>query len=1049
MTNKSPKGNGNSCNDSVECEEVDNVNNDNDNNNNARFILDQLKGNFIEEGKTTCRSCLRSKTLPCRQVLNVVGVVEASSSSIVWTVQLLHQLQEIIIQEYAHFPLGTNDEKNVIFSTTTATTTIPTTTSLSCMSQAVTGLRFVQLLLLLLLQKNNNSISNNRSLLLLPLVPPGTYHKIIVTVLEHWIMGICDFVRHTWKNRLPSSSSSSSSSSSQSKTNDDDNDTSNTTLTTTEQQKYNAMTADASIDLDPRPVFCFTFMSLLRMNEYVKTTGGSEILVPVWKGIGKFANLLAELHQENLTTCTQEDDQSNQTYWSDSLPSFLLPNAMQILNDFLQEGIRRMAQSVLPYYNYQAPEVISNTITNTLTATGIPTLIFQSKIINFLAIQLSPLMCAYLLLYESQSESNNNNTNNWKRKTNKQKQQIHPNDTPTEVIVSDCWKTLLELRGIATAFPLLNDVNKKNFHHSQQPWPLSTTKEDCSNHVSTLPILCQLAATVEKVCHDILLTNQQHPVNTSPNHSYAQLLVLSAMPSIFMAANNNNNNIADCVFPPPPTDILDQFQHISQAIGTVTLLQSILTSPVVTTLTISTLTTTNDEIGTVLLSIVEHLLFQSIPRCLAALQLAVKNKYHKKNKCVTLPSKILSHSLQAMVDVLIKFETMTSSCVNQLHRLFLRWLAAGGGKTQHQQQHPVTREMVLSLLQAYISSTVQSTTRISDNNNAVVVGSTRTFISQLTKLLLDDRATPILRRNTSALLVRLQVSSSGPVVTEVARQLVEDMLEEGWMHYQHNTPITKSSRKRKRSQRPSTTKIISKATDLMEIWQALTGRGLSNRRLTGKVPIFPKTLRTLYESSIHNPPKTTKMLLLSAPGWYMVAMAFLQRFFLSGMDGRFEDCNKIFTKQVGVDAINVVNAFLTAIVNISFASTTTDDDDDDATKTIHKKVMLFWAAMRLAASVNETLGGQDKHSQAPIDTSLSLVTKTISKRFLAKQEESVAVKYRVLFRFVALEVLQSLGRAIGSECQEQILQVRGLSFLCFPIDSFFIVFIFWTAVTVI
>jgi hypothetical protein len=336
-------------------------------------------------------------------------------------------------------------------------------------------------------------------------------------------------------------------------------------------------------------------------------------------------------------------------------------------------------------------------------------------------------------------------------------------------------------------------------------------------------------------------------------------------------------------------------------------------------------------------------------------------------------------------------------------------LAGGGGggccpKSNHESHHPVTRELVLSLLQAYIC---KSNDHVKGNN---APGSATAFISQCTKILFDDRTTPPLRRNTAALLIRLQVSSHG-TVAEVSRQLVEYAME-AWIRQQ---PVPKSSRKRKRN-RASTTTTITKATDLVDIWEALVGQGFSKSRVMGEAPMIPKTLRGWYTQSLSE----TEQIMVSAPARYIVSMAFLQRFFLSGTVYGIEECNKIFRMQVGVDASHVANALLNTTSTIQFCSNT-----DDVSKTIlHEKAMLLLAAMRLSASINESFGGCDS-SLAPVDTSLSLVTTTISKRFLVKQHENLAAKYRALFWFAALQVLQSLGRAIRSEGDEQqVLEVR-------------------------
>ena len=199
----------------------------------SRCLILQLQGDFRAEGKTSCRDCLRTKTLPCSRVVEVAdGAIfskhknehknedekkdaatehyASSSSSLlqgspVSPSQILRNAYEILLDEYTNFlpPYPSNSNSNTTASTitiaTTATTATATNTirdeaatqpsSLQCMNRVSVILRFIQLLLLLSKreQQRQQSASSFPS--------AAEVNKMMVSLLDGWTRGICEFTR--------------------------------------------------------------------------------------------------------------------------------------------------------------------------------------------------------------------------------------------------------------------------------------------------------------------------------------------------------------------------------------------------------------------------------------------------------------------------------------------------------------------------------------------------------------------------------------------------------------------------------------------------------------------------------------------------------------------------------------------------------------------------------------------------------------------------------------------------------------------------------------
>ncbi|KAG7355085.1 hypothetical protein IV203_004441 [Nitzschia inconspicua] len=867
-----------------------NNNNNIDHDGIARSVLEKLEGNFEKDGKSSCRACLRSKALPCSQVVDVL-----SSADVVFSVALVRTMHQIVLQEYTNFP--SKDEAN--------DNEMPKS-SLSYMNKIVTGIRFVQLLLRLseqLKDTNDRSGAQHSTTETMPL-PPEEVHKMIASLLEKWTEGVCSFIRQAWKEQQRSDSMQGD---------DDDPDEE------AQDETYNAMTADASLDVDPRPVYCFAFSSLWRLNDYVKTR--SEMIVPIWKSLGGMAHVLMELS-------SQGEEPTNG--WTDGVPSSLLLNAIQILCDFLREGKRRVERSVIQYYRNGAAEKSC-------------TISFQSKMLCFIATKLSQLMRAYFVVYLGSSDSIDKSHNS---------------------LISECWLTLCGLRGIATTFQLLDTSAKKAVDKAPDDFN--------SSHLSTSTPLCSIAAIVGKITQRCLNT---HNFSSMPSKSAVKSLLearIHAMSPDGLAA--------------PPSKEEHQFEQIAEAVGKVSLLQSILVAS----------ETKKDEDIEVLLQIVEDLLLMSIPQCTAALQVAAKNS-HKDSRCMALPPTILLNSLRAMTEILYRCDSLPSFDKSRLHRLLLRWLGSENPQVKDDPQHPVHREMVLLLVQAYVSR------RGPDRERYDAI---KAFLSLLTKILFDNRTARNLRSSVVALLVRLQVSH-----IEEIKFLSRRLVEREYSSWLREKTISSTSRKRKRNR--AMKKCAPHPTELIMIGEAVRGDGLSDCSTTGWSGLLPQTLCTTFDR-LAELPTEPEQILLSATDKHFLVMSFVERILLTRGNTSFEECNKKFQLKVGKDLMTVIVAFLRSITAIKFHV-------NDEEYTFHKKAILFMAALRLSITVNESLGGINTVN-LPVDIISSLMAKIVSTRFYSKQDGPLIDKVRPLLQFDGLMVLKSLAKSIRSDCKDDVLQ---------------------------
>ncbi|KAL3913170.1 MAG: hypothetical protein SGILL_006595, partial [Bacillariaceae sp.] len=784
--------------------------------------------------------------------------------------------------------------------------------SLMCMSRAVTVLRFVQLLLLLT-DPSKQQISSTTSAM-----SEDDTIKMIAGLLQHWTLGVTEYVCQAWKNQQDQKSMEDS---------DDEDDEDRQASST----KYNPMTADASTNNDPRPVFCFCFFSLQRMNDYVNSRG--IMLKPVWAGLSDLAQVLVEVQQIG----TSE--------WQDTLPSSLLPGAMDLLCGFLQMGKEQIEAVVLMHGNSSQNAVASISC--------------QGNLVGFIANTLSRMMRVYFVL-DQQSGS----------------PKAEPTDASNTDLMTYCWNTLFSLRGMATTLQLFDSARKET----------KSSKGPASN-LSQIKVLCAIAAKAETRMHSIVLEQQS---GSGAGKAKGSRLLKSALDSILIGnteCSTDSDNKVD-------NDHMAQFRAMSLAFGRVSVLQSVLE---VADSTVQG----NKEL---MLAITEDLLLSSTPQCLAACTLSAKYNYDG----LSLPSTVLFKPLPTIAGLLAEI-SLDSTKSAQIHRLLIRWLAGTADTQNNSMQHPLSMELILSLTQVYISGV------------ELDVGAK--FVSCLSKLLFDARASPSLRGNVSSLLVRLQVSADSDV-SELSKQLVEIELG-AWI--QSNRGIGRKKRKRKGN---SVGSFALDPLEVADISRAVRGRGLSISLAQATLqPALRKAMIRLHDGCLKEGGHRGKFLVQFA-GRNAVLIAFLERCLRSGTGL----CKETFYKQTGLDISEFCRLVLNSVVNVKF-----DVSDDEGA--IKKKAILFGAAMRLSATLGE-VHDRGESCCVPVDSICALISKSVSKRFVPKSDDSVLASFRSAVGFDALGVLRSVGAVIPPDCEDATLQiikkcfVRLLSSEDWPIVAF-------------
>jgi len=976
----------------------------------ARSMINRLQGDF--EGKTSCRDCLRSKTLPCSLVVEVAddatifASVPSDSSSSSLSLNIILRAHEILLRDYTQFLPTTAsqdgvEEKVVEEDTTTiagcSSISIPSSSShssLACMNRISVILRFVQLLLLLSERQqqaqeqaresstaiNNPAKCSFRQAVSLP--SPAEVNKMMGSLLQAWTHGICEFVRE-WKNNKTRTDNNNDDT-----IMDDENDTNDDG-----GDDDDPLTADATKNLRSGPVFCYAFSSLLRMNEYVQMRGA--LLVPLWKGLCDLAETLLispPSTEDDDEDADQDEDNENMDEWRKRLPPNLLGDAIGILGDFLREGKGRL--EVVAVQRYLVLERSPIDTSNDLNSID-GNIAFQGKLVGFMVARMSHLMRVYLSFRCTNSTQSNEVTG---------QQQGKPLDDP---LTNDVWRSLLGLRGMAMALQLLVEVSKSTATATSSS--SSKVKDaEIEKDLSFIKVYCEIAAKAGKCVTGIVLISNQNKnrcrqqQQKQKQQQQIQILIPaldSFIQSDMLTVDEDYKHRNDYQENHNPKVV--QLRDLGRALGKVSALHQILET--------TNSTCPIPENVESLLGMVENLHSISVPQCLSACVIAMRCSDMKKastNTSTTIPSTIITKSLQIMAQSLREIESsdefMISSKQGSYYRLLVRWLAGANPDTG--KQHPLSRDLILSLLQVHIVG--NETNYGGSQQNGVTK-----LLSHLTKLLMDARTATLLRRNIASLLVRLQSSSTVNSDTS-ALDLTKQLIEREFVTWVSKTTTDRLSKKRKRKRNGLRSSVGDlEEQDLLVISQVLSGQGMpKNFSVDAFPPVLCKEIVRLSSDCTDSSIKNGKAL-LALVDQNTLLFAWLERCML-GLS--LQD----FRRMTGLDLfLEIIQPALSIISDMKF-------HPNDSVELVKKKVTLYSAAMRLSTTAARLFGDDGK---LPIEKICLLIQNSASsKAWHEKESRSLVVKYHSILKFEVLLLLAVVGKAIPNVCPERALRVSGL-----------------------
>jgi hypothetical protein len=631
-------------------------------------------------------------------------------------------------------------------------------------------------------------------------VPAEQIYRMVRVLLQRLCKGVCEFVAK-WQNRPLNVLRY-----------DDDLDT----LGSRTDGQYDPMEADATTGLDSRPVFCFAFASLLRMNAFVRTRG--ELLAPLWRGICDLAGTLLVVSPADIG-------------WHECLPKAFLTDAMTALGGYLREGKDRLeARAVNLLRAGMATQQHQQNCDDTDQAVA-----FQGKLVRFMITRISQLMRVYIVLYQNQTRNTEHELLGRKA-------------------LFEVWRTLLELRGMATVLQLLSSKN-------------------CNKHNLGL----RVDVSIPKAYFEVAARTGQCVMSFLQGQG--QEILVSGLETLLHT---------DLKELPASSDdtAAQQFREMGRALGKVSILQQVL----------SFNEGTNEKEIEARLKVVEDLLLTSIPDCFEPCVYSYAALCDDETVSqVKIPTTIIQRSLKQMTRSLRKVPSMHP----QLHRLYIRWLAGDCRGKGSVRQHPLARELVVYLLHVHLVECAAS----SGHGEHV----TR-LLSYLVKVLFDVRTASVLRGNVAVLLVRLQ--SSGQV-QESARMLMEQEFE-SWME-----SVSRHSKKRKRPQQKRQ-EMVTDPANVSTISWALRGHGMSKRFATEAIHRHVgKAIQQLHGACSNVSAEEQGQHLLVSAERYGLLLAWLERLVVSSNDDG-SDCLSWFHQACGIDLSDFVNAVLGAISHFDF-----------------------------------------------------------------------------------------------------------------------------------
>lgn len=703
---------------------------------NADSLIEQLSGNFAAEGKRSCRDCLRSKAMPSQRV---VGVAENEDDSLVSQPVLL-EAHSITMQRLAVLK------------------TDASSTALSLMDSVATAIRFIQLLLYL------PQVSNSK--LRQPLTNQSS-NSPLPSVLS---TDRLDLLVHALLTSLVQSTASllSSRHADESSMNDDDAD-------------IDPMTMDASsTQTDARPVACFVFLSILRLQQFCKRR--QQWMIPLCKGLCDLALTAQKVNAP--------------------LPLSLIEDAIRKMTKLLEEG-------TVVLTNHAASRWMTTTTTTPTNDHPSPAMLmaldhhtFFAKFLSFLVSRITTLLS--LLPGENGP--------------------CYDENSPT----TSLWKILTTLRGLP---PVIRLCWCRNEGRSRRD----------ADDAAFLANYTGIANKIEKQLVKVVLVSTTSTGSASaPRVVRAGLL--QALLDMKVKQRKTSSNPPSSRRDSSSSPIQDLLRN-GRILGRALLLQRILHKVSCDTSSTGQEILSMDDCNALLKSC-ETYHSVVLPQCFGLLAAAMYtgsyshgdrtnelNGTEKDNATASPLQTFLAVGLASLTTLLLRIEkslvAIDTAKRSQFHRLLIRWMtpttqsqkAADGIPTGANNNagtgmlHPMSQELVLSLMYLYILLASDKTT-------------IPPLVTLMIKLLFDARTHTELRSNISTIILRLRASSSPPSWMPELATRIENEFAEHWKVFsasqqKKSSSSTKKKRKRKGSSNKPDAFYIYNAHDVEAIGRVL------------------------------------------------------------------------------------------------------------------------------------------------------------------------------------------------------------------------------------
>jgi hypothetical protein len=973
---------------------------------NATSLIERLSGNFAAEGKRSCRDCTRSKAMPSRRVLDIVNTAETQnndSSMLLLSQSVLVEAHAVVTQRLADLNKNKNKNKHVQEASTTA---------LSHMDTIAVAIRFIQLLLYLPQQTRQplashpspNNSSSSMELLVLPsaALSPDRLDQLVSHMMATVVQSTAGLLSSSCLTTAESSSSSS-------RMVDEDNDSILDIDPMTMDASSLTTQSSSSSSYDARPVACFAFLSILRLQHFCKSR--QTRMIPLTKGLCDLASVYAQQVKA-------------------PLPQSLLEDAIRNFTKLLDDGTSILA-------NHAASRWTTNDQSNSSSSTlALDHHTYYARFLSFLVARIATLLSLLLPPCPRNAPPGG-----------------RASSTKNSATAS-LWKTLTTLRGLPTVILLRRRNSRQDRASTQPPQQQDPAAAEDASFVQNYS---GIATKIEKQMLKLLvvLVPANKDVASSSSSSSSHCIVQADLIQALLDMKVKRSKSSDTSI----QDLLRNARVLGRALLLQRMFQKVVSQHDPSTGGKEGLLTMQED-ADILLQSCECYHSVVLPQCfglLAASTYATKSSLHNNNNnnnraddgdddddaaAIILGSlqTLLVGSLPILTTLLLQIENTlmtvdTAAKQSQFHRLLIRWMtpsstaqsttADAGRLPNHQDAgqhsnamlHPLSQEFVPSLLYMYIMATSSS----NNNNNKTTIPPP--LVTLMVKLLFDARTTTELRWTLSTLIRRLEQASSTTSLhwMPTLATLVENEFALQWKDFSAiHKNIAKLVAKKKKRKRKGSNAAKQETPHAFHVYTSLDveaiGRVLAQLPNRTHSPLIQDALQTLVREDV------LKLMGQKGVSVQIKSISLLLWYMHSGMSGSDNDDSSVVVVPVR-NKISVVQRMFEHVVEQLNAPTITD-------KRLTSYCPLIVASLSLCQGLYNN-NNATVESSLPILGVCQMVSACTSESFLrpprtlpggGDTEETTLLRHRILFGGVAL--LGSMGKAIPDSCPVQALEVR-------------------------